>query len=109
MEVNMDTCVCCGAYVPEGRWVCSVCEKTDYTDPEWGFGKKEKKQMTKVRVTNPYHNETFVVNKELESFKSMFNNHINAVGYVSFEDISGTLVTISPDKFASVEIFVSDK
>jgi DNA-directed RNA polymerase specialized sigma24 family protein len=22
-----DTCVCCGAYVPEGRQVCHFCEK----------------------------------------------------------------------------------
>jgi len=41
----MDTCVCCGAYVPEGRWVCPDCEKTDYTDPEWGFGKEKKEPI----------------------------------------------------------------
>ena len=23
----MDTCVCCGEYVPEGRMVCWKCEK----------------------------------------------------------------------------------
>lgn len=23
----VDTCVCCGAYVPEGRQVCSDCER----------------------------------------------------------------------------------
>jgi predicted nucleic acid-binding Zn ribbon protein len=22
-----DTCVCCGAYVPEGRHVCELCEQ----------------------------------------------------------------------------------
>lgn len=21
-----DTCICCGQYVPEGRWVCRSCE-----------------------------------------------------------------------------------
>lgn len=23
---NIDTCVCCSSYVPEGRQVCAVCE-----------------------------------------------------------------------------------
>ena len=25
-----DTCVCCGAPVPEGRMVCPICEATTY-------------------------------------------------------------------------------
>ena len=27
---NMDTCVCCGAPVPEGRQVCPICESRSY-------------------------------------------------------------------------------
>lgn len=26
----VDTCVCCGAPVPEGRQICWICEHTDY-------------------------------------------------------------------------------
>ena len=26
MSFNVDTCVCCGAVVPEGRMVCPECE-----------------------------------------------------------------------------------
>ncbi len=25
----MDQCVCCGAYVPEGRWICWMCEHVE--------------------------------------------------------------------------------
>lgn len=27
MIIHADQCVCCGAYVPEGRQICSACEK----------------------------------------------------------------------------------
>jgi len=30
---NSDRCVCCGAYVPEGRMVCTQCEKNEYKSP----------------------------------------------------------------------------
>ena len=30
----MDTCVCCGAVVPEGRMVCWVCENRQGVSPE---------------------------------------------------------------------------
>lgn len=26
----VDTCCCCGKIVPEGRYVCYICEKTHY-------------------------------------------------------------------------------
>lgn len=30
----MDTCVCCGAVVPEGRMVCWACENRQGVSPE---------------------------------------------------------------------------
>ncbi len=35
--LNSDTCVCCGDYVPEGRMVCSQCEK----DPQHALRKED--------------------------------------------------------------------
>jgi len=64
--------------------------------------------MIKIKVTNPYYDKTYTINKELDKFKKMFQNHILAVGYVEFEDVNGTLITISPDNFASVEIYEQD-
>jgi len=64
--------------------------------------------MIKIKVTNPYYDKTYTINKELAKFKKMFQNHILAVGYVEFEDVNGTLITISPDNFASVEIYEQD-
>ena len=61
--------------------------------------------MIIIKVTNPYYDKTYIINKELAEFKKMYQNHILAVGYVEFEDVNGTLVTISPNKFASVEIY----
>jgi len=64
--------------------------------------------MIKIKVTNPYYGKTYTINKELAKFKKMFQNHILAIGYVEFEDVNGTLITISPDNFASVEIYEQD-
>ena len=61
--------------------------------------------MIIIKVTNPYYDKTYTINKELAKFKKMFQNHIHAIGYVEFEDVNGTLITISPDKFASVEVY----
>lgn len=61
--------------------------------------------MIIIKVTNPYYDKTYTINKELAKFKKMYQNHILAVGYVGFEDVNGTLITISPSKFASVEIY----
>ncbi len=33
---NDDRCVCCGAYVPEGRQVCIKCEKVAETQEDSG-------------------------------------------------------------------------
>lgn len=41
----MDTCVCCGAYVPEGRMVCLDCERAadgQLAQKEEGKGKGQK-------------------------------------------------------------------
>ena len=27
---KLDTCVCCGKYVPEGRQICAICEADIY-------------------------------------------------------------------------------
>lgn len=61
--------------------------------------------MIKIKVTNPYYDKTFTIDYEIKKFERMFRNHVNAVGYVEFHDTNGTLVIISPDKFASVEIW----
>ena len=61
--------------------------------------------MIIIKVTNPYYEKTYIINKELAKFKKMYQNHILSVGYVGFEDVNGTLITISPDKFASVEVY----
>ena len=41
----MNTCVCCGAEIPEGRQVCKVCNEVDfprkpvkYEEPRYGMG-----------------------------------------------------------------------
>ena len=61
--------------------------------------------MIIIKVTNPYYDKTYTKNMELAKFKKMFQNHILATGYVEFEDVNGTLITISPDNFASVEVY----
>ena len=61
--------------------------------------------MIKIKVTNPYYDKTYTVDYEIEKFKLMFRKHTSAVGYVEFHDTNGALVIISPDKFASVEIW----
>ena len=38
--------------------------------------------MIIIKVTNPYYDKTYTINKELANFKKLFQNHINAVGYV---------------------------
>ena len=64
--------------------------------------------MIIIKVTNPYYDKTYTIDKELAKFKKMFQNHIQAIGYVEFEDVNGTLITISPNKFASVEVYEQD-
>lgn len=34
--MDVDRCVCCGEYVPEGRMVCFDCEKIVYGESEDG-------------------------------------------------------------------------
>lgn len=42
----IDTCVCCGEYVPEGRMVCPLC-----------VYKSEKKEAEQDRENRPHHLE----------------------------------------------------
>ena len=65
--------------------------------------------MIIIKVTNPCYNKTYTINSELARFKKMFQNHIHALGYVAFEDVNGTLITISPDYFASVEVYEQEE
>jgi hypothetical protein len=44
MITNDDRCVCCGAYVPEGRQICFSCEK--------GIEQKEYKYLAFVEIQN---------------------------------------------------------
>ena len=30
----MEFCVCCGAVIPEGRWICWQCEHCAWAEPE---------------------------------------------------------------------------
>ena len=36
--MNVDTCVICGGYVPEGRMVCPICEKQIMDDDKENSG-----------------------------------------------------------------------
>jgi predicted nucleic acid-binding Zn ribbon protein len=38
-------CVVCGAVIPEGRWVCPLCEKGEL--PLWKNGKSQKTGVCK--------------------------------------------------------------
>lgn len=35
--MNIDRCVCCGEYVPEGQMVCCRCRKKVIVDEQSGF------------------------------------------------------------------------
>lgn len=37
-----DACVCCGAYVPEGRQVCATCEKINEIEGGWKMNEAQK-------------------------------------------------------------------
>ena len=62
--------------------------------------KKNKKY--RIEVDSLYNCKFFIVYES--DFIGRFNNNINAVGFVTFTDNKGSLVTISPDNCSSVEI-----
>ena len=63
----IDTCVCCGSYVPEGRMICPGCE---YTNKELHL--KDKKTSI-LEYLEKYHRgkENAVHSKELERLFSL--------------------------------------
>ena len=44
MKMNNNTCVCCGAIIPEGRQVCPKCESGTY-NPDDFFSAERKKEI----------------------------------------------------------------
>lgn len=47
MSSNEDTCVCCGAVIPEGRMVCANC----LNESNKGWLRKEKKNEATEKTT----------------------------------------------------------
>lgn len=55
---NEDTCVCCGAVIPEGRMVCADCLNENNVVVQWdklaerkGWFRKEKKNEATEKTT----------------------------------------------------------
>ena len=74
----IDTCVCCGNYVPEGYMVCSACQKrADNPAP------KSFKRITRVTIMGDYGSEE-VYNDPYEEIQVLRN----ALG--KYEDLGYT-------------------
>lgn len=39
--MNDNTCVCCGAQIPEGRQICPICERKDNAVEIWNRRKEK--------------------------------------------------------------------
>jgi hypothetical protein len=61
-------------------------------------------------VTNPYYDTFYDVDMEYDEFLSHYKESIYGTpGFATFITKDNKFVTISPDKFASVEIYHIDK
>ena len=85
----IDTCVCCGNYVPEGYMVCPACQKQADSPAPKSF-----KRITRVTIMGDYGSEE-VYNDPYEEIQVLRN----ALG--KYEDLGYT-----PDQLKT--ILVSD-
>lgn len=75
--MSTNTCVCCGAIIPEGRQVCPICERTETIEP---FKPKNKTEKEPNKMKDYYETKKKRYTYILEALDEKISNSMRTIG-----------------------------